>query len=222
MVRRRFSISVSPNADKSEVENRTTEFTAEEVQEEIGFDCSMIEGNRSLMYYYGSKFRQNDSGREAVSFCLFIFGEIMDTKYKDESEILDLVRSFENATIPHDDWKHAEHLVVALYYTTRHDLEDAYAKMRSGILNLLEHGFKIDLKKEMPYHETITLFWMRAVAEFNASKNGASLLEKANEVAYKWDKDYPLNFYSRELLFSDDARAGFVEPDLVKKSITRD
>ncbi len=138
----------------------------------------------------------------------------MDTKYKRESEVLDLVRSFEAATIPHDDWKHAEHLVVALYYLTLHDPETAYEKMRSGILNLLEHGFKVDLKKEMPYHETITLFWMRTVAEYNASKNGTSLLEKANEVAYRWDKDYPLKFYTRELLFSDEARAAFVEPDM--------
>ena len=138
----------------------------------------------------------------------------MKTKYKDESEVLDLVRSFEDATVAHDDWKHAEHLVVALYYLTRHDLETAHAKMRNGIINLLVRGFKVDLTKEMPYHETITLFWMRTVADFNASKNGASLLEKANEVAYKWDKDYPLNFYSRELLFSDEASARFVEPDL--------
>ena len=147
----------------------------------------------------------------------------MKAKYKNESEVLELVRSFESATIAHDDWKHAEHLVVALYYLTGHDLDTAYAKMRDGILNLLVKGFKLDLTKEMPYHETITLFWMRTVAEFNASKNGASLLEKANEVAYKWDKDYPLNFYSRELLFSDEARARFVEPDLDASSqITSD
>jgi len=138
----------------------------------------------------------------------------METKYKNESEVLDLVRSFEEATVSRDDWKHAEHLVVALYYLTRHDLDAAYEKMRGGILNLLVKGFEVDLTKEMPYHETITLFWMRTVADFNASKNGASLLEKANEVAYKWDKDYPLNFYSRELLFSDEARAKFVRPDL--------
>jgi len=138
----------------------------------------------------------------------------METKYKNESEVLDLVRSFEEATVSSDDWKHAEHLVVALYYLTRHDLDAAYEKMRGGILNLLVKGFEVDLTKEMPYHETITLFWMRTVADFNASKNGASLLEKANEVAYKWDKDYPLNFYSRELLFSDEARAKFVRPDL--------
>ena len=138
----------------------------------------------------------------------------MKAKFKTENEVLDLVRSFEDATIPHADWKHAEHLVVALYYATHHDLDTAYSRMRGGILNLLEHGFKVDLKKEMPYHETITLFWMRLVAEYNSSKNGASLLEKANEVAYKWDKDYPLNFYSRELLFSDEARANFVPADL--------
>ena len=138
----------------------------------------------------------------------------MKEKYKHESEVIELVRSFEDATVSRDVWKHAEHLVVALYYLTLHDLDTAYAKMKSGILNLLVKGFDVDLTKEMPYHETVTLFWMRVVAEYNAAKNGASLLEKANDVAYKWDKDYPLKFYSRELLFSDEARARFVEPDI--------
>jgi hypothetical protein len=145
----------------------------------------------------------------------------MNTKFNNEREVINLVRSFEDATISQDDWKHAEHLVVALYYLTHHDLDTAYRKMRGGILNLLEHGFKVDLKKEMPYHETITLFWMRTVADYNTSRNGSSLLEKANDVAYKWDKDYPLQFYSREVLFSDEARSGFVEPDLAGKELSR-
>ncbi len=135
-------------------------------------------------------------------------------KYKTETEVLELVRSFEDATISRDKWKHAEHLVVALYYLTGNDILTAYANMRAGILNLLVKGFGVDLEKEMPYHETITRFWMHTVAEYAASKNGASLLEKANEVAYKWDKDYPLRFYSREVLFSDAARRAFVEADL--------
>ncbi len=137
----------------------------------------------------------------------------MTDKYKSESEIHDLVRSFEEATVSRDAWRHAEHLVVALHYLTRHDLETATEKMRDGIFNLLK-AFAVDLTKEMPYHETLTVFWMRTIAEFNASKNGASLLDKANEVAAKFDKDYPLRFYSREVLFSDLARRGFVEADL--------
>lgn len=144
----------------------------------------------------------------------------METKFNTEREVHDLVRAFEDATVARDDWKHAEHLVVALYYVTRHDLDTAYAKMRSGILNLLVNGFAVDIEKEMPYHETITLFWMRLVADYNSARNGTSLLDKANEVARKWDKDYPLNFYSRERLFSDDARARYVEPDLKRPDFT--
>ena len=135
-------------------------------------------------------------------------------KYKDEGEILDMVRSFEDATIAREVWKHAEHLVVALYYVTHHDFDKAVRLMRGGLFNLLVDGFNVDLTKEMPYHETLTVFWMRTVADFNRSKNGASLLEKANEVVEVYDKEYPLRFYSREYLFSDAARARFLEPDI--------
>ena len=135
-------------------------------------------------------------------------------KYSTEKEITDLVRSFEDATISRDDWKHAEHMIVALYYLSHNDVETAYAKMRGGIHNLLVKGFGVDLSKDMPYHETITVFWMRTVASFLASKNGSSLPEKVSEMVERYDKDYPLRFYSRELLFSDEARARFVEPDI--------
>jgi hypothetical protein len=57
---------------------------------------------------------------------------------------------------------------------------------------------------------------MRTVADFNTSKNGASRLKKTNELIAKFDKNYPLKFYSREYLFSDEARASFVEGDLTE------
>lgn len=136
-------------------------------------------------------------------------------KYTTETEILDLVRSFEDATIARGVWKHAEHLAVALYYITTHaDLESATETMRRGLFNLLTEGFKVDLSREMPYHETLTVFWMRTVADFDASKNGSSLLDKTNELVETFDKDYPLRFYTREFLFSDEARAGFVDGDI--------
>jgi hypothetical protein len=134
-------------------------------------------------------------------------------KYKTEIEICELIESFENGMISRDDWRHAEHLTVALYYLSHHDYETALTKMRDGIFNLLR-AFEVDLSKEMPYHETLTVFWMRTVANFSSSKNGASMTEKANELVEKFDKDYPLRFYSRELLFSDEARGNFIEGDL--------
>ena len=134
-------------------------------------------------------------------------------RYTSEKEILNLVELFETATISREAWKHAEHLTIALYYITRHDLETATDKMRSGIFNLLR-SFGVDLAKEMPYHETLTVFWMRTVADFADSKREAALSDKANELVATYDKEYPLRFYSREYLFSDEARARFVEGDL--------
>ncbi len=133
--------------------------------------------------------------------------------YKNENEIRSLVESFENGTISEADWRHAEHLVVALFYLSNHDFEAALTKMCGGIFNLLK-SFGVDLSKEMPYHETLTVFWMRTVEDFKKSKNGASMPEICNELTGKFDKDYPLKFYSRELLFSEKARSEFVEADL--------
>ncbi|MFN2501480.1 MAG: hypothetical protein ABR530_05655, partial [Pyrinomonadaceae bacterium] len=111
----------------------------------------------------------------------------MNERFTNEADIHALLRSFEKASISRDGWKHAEHLVVALCYVTQHDLEAATAKMRAGILHLLEFGFQVDLGKEMPYHETITAFWMRAVAQFNDRNNGTSLLDKANTLVKAFD-----------------------------------
>ena len=136
-------------------------------------------------------------------------------RFTNEDEIAEVVRTFEDASIARGVWRHAEHLTVALHYLSRHDFDTATNMMRDGIFKLLTDGFKVDLEKEMPYHETLTVFWMKTVAEFNAGKNGSSLLEKANELVAAYDKDHPLKFYSREYLFSDKARAEFVEPDLI-------
>jgi len=139
----------------------------------------------------------------------------MTRKYESEKDIFDLVRDFESATVPRDEWKHAEHLIVALYYVSHYDIETATEKMRSGILNLLANGFNVDLAKEMPYHETITVFWIRTVAAFHVSSNGKPIAEKIAEMVERFDKNYLLNFYTRERLFSHEARARYIEPDLV-------
>ncbi len=134
--------------------------------------------------------------------------------YSTEKEILDVVKAFETATIERENWRHAEHLIVANYYLTNsRSLSDAYNKMRGGIFNLLK-AFGVDLSKEMPYHETLTMFWLRTVDEFRSIKNGYSMLNICNELTEKFDKDYPLRFYSRDLLFSDEARTRFVEADI--------
>ena len=78
-------------------------------------------------------------------------------RYNDENEIAEIVRTFEDATISRDAWKHAEHLTVALHYVSHHDIDMATEKMRCGLFKLLG-AFGVDLTKEMPYNETLTVF----------------------------------------------------------------
>ena len=142
------------------------------------------------------------------------------SKFSSENKIILLVNAFESASILRADWRHAEHLTVALFYLSNHDFETAYDKMREGIFNLLK-AFEVDLKKEMPYHETLTVFWLKTVDKFLKSKADFSILEIANELVETFDKDYPLAFYSRETIFSDRARTAFSFPkssELTEKS----
>lgn len=131
------------------------------------------------------------------------------SKYKTEKEILDIVHGFETGTLPRNEFSHASHLVVALHYVRQMPVEDAIDKMRSGLINHLKL-VGVDFTKENPYHETLTVFWTRTIADFNANKNGAPLLEVTNDMVEVFDKDYPLKFYTREVLFSDEARKNFV------------
>ncbi len=66
----------------------------------------------------------------------------------------------------------------------------------------------------MPYHETLTVFWMRTVDDFRKTKNGRSTVEICNELIEKFDKDYPPLFYSCEILFGDATRKHFIEGDV--------
>ncbi|MBX3267005.1 MAG: hypothetical protein KF831_09890 [Acidobacteria bacterium] len=137
--------------------------------------------------------------------------------FRNDKEILDLVASFESATIARDEWRHAEHLAVGLFYAEKHGLEGGTEMMRSGIMRLLEKGFGVDLSKEMPYHETITVFWMRTAYAFLLMTRSASTVERTNALIAAFDKDFPLRFYSRERLFSEEARAEYISPDLFQE-----
>jgi hypothetical protein len=66
------------------------------------------------------------------------------------------------------------------------------------------------------YHETITQLFIRTLRGALAGGEGRALHERVNAIllAPEGRRDWPLRFYSRELLFSKEARLGWVEPDL--------
>ncbi|MBX3278161.1 MAG: hypothetical protein KF868_09180 [Acidobacteria bacterium] len=130
-------------------------------------------------------------------------------------EIEHLVGAFERAEIAPEAWDHRSHVVVACWYLLCYQEAEAVTRMRDGIHDYLRaHG--IATTKERGYHETITLCWMRLVRAYLAETNlDCSLVELINRLVERFaDKDLLLTYYSRERLFSWEARTGWMEPDL--------
>ncbi len=137
------------------------------------------------------------------------------TTFRTTEEILSLVRRFEDCTLPREEWTHAAHLTVALWHLLVYDWPEAVARVRTGIKRYNEaHGIRTT--PTGGYHETLTIFWLRHVRAFleDGRNEARSLAALANDIADMADKSLPLAFYTRERLFSTEARAHWVEPDL--------
>jgi len=135
--------------------------------------------------------------------------------YRAAAEIECLVRNFESCLLPRDQWTHAAHLTVALWYLLRHSWPEAVRLMRERIKRYNEAKGIIETP-ESGYHETITLFWLRMVRRFvETPSRECSLVALANGLIERYgNRSLPLEFYTRERLMSREARTGWVEPDL--------
>ena len=127
-----------------------------------------------------------------------------------DTEMGAFIAAFEDGSLPKSEWTHARHLLMALWYLHCHEREVATTLIREGIR-------RYNQRQGNPtgYHETITLAWVAVIERFLSCNNrdqpvsslGAELLAECG------DKEYLLRFYSRERLFSEQARAQWVTPD---------
>ena len=139
----------------------------------------------------------------------------METRsiYRCDEEVEALVRGFERCEISREAWTHEAHLTVALWYATRHDVEEATRRMRDGIHRFLDtHG--VVSTPTSGYHETITICWVRIIAAFAGERPGESVASLANALAEHGTRDLLLRHYTSDHLMSIEARARWVEPDL--------
>jgi hypothetical protein len=135
----------------------------------------------------------------------------MSGYYNSQSEIEAVVQGFENCETAKDSFSHQSHLTMAVYYLHSSRVDQATESMRAGLLRFLDHH-GVGRQK---YHESLTIFWMRLVQAFLNDDEKKSLLEQANSVIEAFaDSKLVFEYYTRELLMSDEARKNWVEPDL--------
>ena len=118
-------------------------------------------------------------------------------------------RAVESGRVTPAEFGHVAHVRVAwVYLHEAASVEDALSTMRAVI-----QRFASAAGVPQKYHETITVFWMRLLANVRALGAAGELAEVLREFPALADKDLPLRYYSRERLFSDEARTGWVDPD---------
>jgi hypothetical protein len=118
---------------------------------------------------------------------------------------------FETGDVAPAEFNHRAHVRLAYVYLADNDTGHAVALMRGALRNFLRHHGVPATK----YHETLTRAWVLAVRHFmnkTAVISSADAFIAANPVLL--DSMIMLTHYSAELLFSDQARGRFVEPDL--------
>lgn len=131
--------------------------------------------------------------------------------YQSADEVESVVRNFEAFTTLPSEFIHQAHLTVALWYLSRLSMTDATERMRDGLFRFLNHY------GERGYNETITLFWLKVVRNFLAgtTKASRSMTELANELTATYNNSRLIfDYYSKELLASEEAKDNWVEPNL--------
>jgi hypothetical protein len=122
-------------------------------------------------------------------------------------------------TLPRADWTHVAHLAACAWLILeRPDIlpeRDLPALIRR--YNESVGGVNDETQG---YHETITQLSIHGVRAALARGGGRGLVDRVNLLLESPEgrRDWPLRFYSRELLFSKQARLGWVEPDLAPQA----
>ncbi len=118
---------------------------------------------------------------------------------------------FKAATVDPDEFDHEAHVLVAWRYLQDDELLPAIRKYSDALKTLTR---KLGVAGK--YHETITWFYMIAVGERIAALTSTDWLtfKAANEDLFTRKPSLIQKFYSNAHLMSENARRGFVLPDL--------
>jgi hypothetical protein len=127
---------------------------------------------------------------------------------------VELTRALERCEIPNDGFPHASHLRVAWVY-----LEESVSVAEAGErMAATLRRFAASVGKPEKYHQTMTVFWMRALAAARSDGTPAPVKSTFEGVLGRHpellDKNLLLAYYSPQRLASDEARSSWMEPDL--------
>lgn len=135
--------------------------------------------------------------------------------YSTDAEIRALTRRFLNRTLPKPEWTHAAHFAVALCLLKDRGAA-TYAELPT-LIRAYNEATGVENSDYDGYHETITVASLKAVDAWLAHVPSDRSLHVtlADLLASPLGRsDWLLKHWSKDRLFSVDARRNWLEPDL--------
>ena len=137
------------------------------------------------------------------------------THFASDQQLEALVAGFESCRLE-GGFSHHQHIAVACWYLLQESPDQALTHMREGLHRLLSHHGQSEAQIAAAYNETITAFWIKLLAhllEHDNARNPA--YQRANTILEGWGTMDPVfAHYSSEIVMSEEAKRGWVEPDL--------
>ena len=136
--------------------------------------------------------------------------------YSSDAEIEHLGEGLLACTLTRSEWTHEAHLAATAYLLLRRPDVDLDAELPGIIRRFNESVGGVNSDTE-GYHETITRCFLHGVRVFLKEADlSVPLYALVNELLLSpmGRRDWPLRFYSRERLFSVEARCTYIEADL--------
>jgi hypothetical protein len=127
----------------------------------------------------------------------------------------EFLTAFEARTL--DEFHHRDHIKITYLYLRRYPLDEAIAKVRTGLQALaVAWSAPVD-DLDKGYHETMTQAWIRLVhltlSDWGAAESSDAFCDQQPQLMQKTRLEL---FYSRERLMTWEAKREFVEPDLAQ------
>jgi len=130
-------------------------------------------------------------------------------------EIENMIGLFETRKLPKEKWTHQSHLIAAVWYLMKYPQNKVFNILSE---NIIEYNKSVGTPNSNTsgYHETITWFWLNEVQKFLDKKKYKSIANACKNIINSnlVNRQYPLTFYSEQLLFSSEARKKLLMPDL--------
>ena len=145
-----------------------------------------------------------------------VSGGPLETFHSDD-EIAAIAHGLIHRTLPKPNWTHAAHFAAALWFLCHHSLEHALPLIRDSI-RAYNEATGVANTETSGYHETITQASLRAAAYFRRERHDAPLYSICNELLASafGRSDWILLYWTKETLFTPEARRRWVEPDVLQ------